>query len=155
MEEVKVYTDGSCLGNPGIGGWAFVIVHDEGVTCRSGNSQGKTTNNIMELTAIIKILEYASIHSISNLKIYSDSKYCILGITKWIQQWEQNDWMSSAKRKIKNADLWKTFHRLKNSIDIVTFEHVKAHNGDKYNTMVDELARIAASKYEVHEVDEE
>mgnify|MGYP001460113298 CR=1 FL=1 len=139
-----IYTDGSCLGNPGKGGWAFIYIHDDGVTSYSG-SNPSTTNNIMELTAIIEGLKYiSSLPDVQKIEIYSDSKYCIDGITKWINKWVQNNWKTSSNNKVKNENLWKELYEYTSNLS-VEFHHVKAHNGDKYNTMVDNLAQNAAT----------
>lgn len=136
-----LYTDGSCLGNPGPGGWAYIVVHEDGVSCFSGMSGGNTTNNVMELTAIINALKHINGQE---ALIYSDSKYCINGIENWLPKWVENNWLSSNKKPIKNCELWQEIHALIQNNQNVTLKHVIAHNGEKYNTIVDELARKAA-----------
>jgi ribonuclease HI len=139
----EIYTDGSCLGNPGIGGWAFVVVHSDGVTCRWANSQCNTTNNVMELTAALKALEHAQEKSIQNIQLYTDSNYLKNGMTQWLELWKQNDWKTSNGKCVKNTDVWKSLDSL-NSVLNVQWIHVKAHAYNYYNNMVDKLANEAA-----------
>jgi ribonuclease HI len=146
-----IYTDGSCLGNPGPGGWAFVHVRDQGVTCRSSPSYGETTNNIMELTAIIKALEYALKNEEKEVVIYSDSNYSIKGIKEWLPKWVDNNWKTSNNKNVKNVEYWKDYKALYDRFEKVELNYVKAHNGDKYNEMADKLAKIASEEYNLVE----
>ena len=139
----EIFTDGSCLGNPGIGGWAFVVVHNDGLTTRWANSQCTTTNNIMELTAAIKALEYSKQKNITDIKLYTDSNYLKNGMTLWLQQWKSNDWKTSSNKNIKNEDLWKILDEFNTELNI-EWIHVKAHADNYYNNMVDKLANEAA-----------
>lgn len=139
----EIFTDGSCLGNPGIGGWAFVVVHNDGLTTRWANSQCTTTNNIMELTAAIKALEYSQHKNITDIKLYTDSNYLKNGMTLWLQQWKNNDWKTSSNKNIKNEDLWKILDEFNIELNI-EWIHVKAHSDNYYNNMVDKLANEAA-----------
>lgn len=141
---MNIYTDGSCLGNPGKGGWAYVHVHDDGVTGNFGSSDS-TTNNIMEMTAIIEALEYASGFEDRGVTIFTDSTYCINGICTWMQQWKANGWKTSANKPVKNAQLWQDIDALLQGVS-AQFSHVKGHSGDTYNGMADHLAREAAAK---------
>ena len=102
--KLEIYTDGACLGNPGPGGWAALIIDNNQEKILSGNNE-MTTNNRMELLAIIKALE--SINHHLEITIYTDSKYVINGITSWIKKWKTNDWKNSSKTPVKNIDLWK------------------------------------------------
>jgi len=133
---IKVYTDGSCLENPGKGGWAAIIIIDKQKKIFSGN-QKNTTNNRMELMAPIMALK--KIRKKSEITIFTDSKYVKDGITDWIKKWKVNNWKSSNKKPVKNKDLWIKLDNvcLKHK---VTWKWVKAHAGNKYNNLVDELA---------------
>lgn len=141
---MQIYTDGSCLKNPGPGAWAYVVVHDDGTTCRWG-SETTTTNNAMELTAIAEALRYAISTGASDTTVYSDSKYCINGITQWIPKWKTNSWLTSNNKPVKNKELWQELDELNTQLTVV-YRHVKGHSGDVYNTMADTLANSAASK---------
>lgn len=139
-----IYTDGACLGNPGEGGWAGIIYDSKENHKRIvAGSEQYTTNNRMELLAVIESLKSISFNT--NVKIYSDSKYVLEGITKWIHNWKKNYWMSSNKKQIKNIDLWKQLDDLVERFDI-SWEWVKGHSDDKNNNEVDELARLEAQK---------
>ena len=137
---IKIYTDGSCFGNPGKGGWAAIIFKDNEKKILKG-SKDLTTNNQMELTATIKALEYISTKD--KIQIYTDSKYVKQGITEWITKWKINGWKTSKKEEVKNKDLWLELDNLtsKNSIEWVW---VKAHSDNDLNNEVDLLARKEA-----------
>ena len=132
----KIYTDGACSGNPGRGGWAAIILDGKGQSSISG-SENKTTNNRMELMAPIMALK--KIKNKSEIIIYTDSRYVKDGITEWIKKWKLNNWKSSNKKPVKNKDLWL---KLDNSCQRhnVSWKWVKAHAGNKFNNLVDELA---------------
>ena len=132
----KIYTDGACSGNPGKGGWAAIILDGKNQSSISG-SENKTTNNRMELMAPIMALKKIKIKS--EITIYTDSRYVKDGITEWIKKWKLNNWKSSNKKPVKNKDLWIKLDNvcLKHK---VTWKWVKAHAGNKYNNLVDELA---------------
>lgn len=140
---IDIYTDGSCLGNPGIGGWAFVVCHDDGIVCRWANSQCDTTNNIMELTAAIKALEYATQKNMTSINLYTDSNYLKSGMTQWIASWKSNGWKTSNNKNVKNLCLWKSLDSYSSKLNI-EWIHVKAHADNYYNNMVDKLANEAA-----------
>ena len=134
-----IYTDGACSGNPGAGGWAAVIFDkSSGQKSRRIGREIETTNNRMELRAIIEALE--SIPKESNLEIFTDSKYVINGIESWIIKWKRNNWLGSNKKKVKNRDLWQKLDILSKQFQI-KWNWVKGHSGDKYNDEVDKLAR--------------
>ena len=135
--KLKIYTDGACSGNPGKGGWAALIIDkDQNQTSISGNEY-KTTNNRMELMAPIMALE--TIKKKSEITIYTDSKYVKDGITDWIKKWKLNNWKNSNKKKVKNKDLWIKLEETC-SKHKVNWKWVKAHAGNKFNNLVDELA---------------
>ena len=134
--KLKIYTDGACSGNPGKGGWAAIILGDSNQSNISG-SESNTTNNRMELMAAIMALK--KIRKRSEITIFTDSKYVKDGITDWIKKWKVNNWKSANKKPVKNKDLW---IKLDNSCfkHKITWKWVKAHAGNKYNNLVDELA---------------
>ena len=133
---IKIYTDGACSGNPGRGGWAAIILDGEKIEKISG-SEDNTTNNRMELTAVISALKYVKD---KDLEIYTDSKYTKDGIEKWISNWKKNGWKTANKQDVKNKDLWDELDQL-NSEKNVQWNWVKGHANNQYNNMADELAR--------------
>jgi len=138
-----IFTDGSSLGNPGPGGYGALIVYpklDEIVEL--GGSKPMTTNNEMELSAIIAALSYA-INSSTTIHIYTDSQYAINGITAWMHGWAKNGWKTKTGEDIKNKSLWQTLHSLMSERpkDSVTFHHVRGHVGVAGNERVDDIAR--------------
>ena len=137
---INVYTDGSCLGNPGNGGWAFLIEEEKDIRYRAGFEKN-TTNNQMELIAAIKALEF--LNKYNDITINTDSNYVKEGITNWIFNWKKNNWKTSTKQLVKNRELWE---RLDNLCEMknISWSWVKAHNTSKFNNQVDELARKAA-----------
>ncbi|MDB2371654.1 ribonuclease HI [Alphaproteobacteria bacterium] len=137
---IEVYTDGSCLGNPGTGGWAFQIFN-EGTIINHFGYQLDTTNNQMELTAAIKALEF--LQKESEIIIFTDSTYVRNGITSWISNWKKNNWKNSQRKDVKNKILWKKLDVL-NSQKNITWKWVKAHDINEHNNKVDLLAREAA-----------
>ena len=138
---IKIYTDGSCLSNPGNGGWAAIININGEIKKISGNEKN-TTNNRMELIAPIKALK--NINSKDPIEIFTDSKYVKNGITEWINTWVLNNWKTSKKEDVKNKDLWLELHKLNQSLN-VKWNWVKAHAGDPLNEEVDMLAKKAAN----------
>ena len=138
---IKIYTDGSCLENPGNGGWAAIII-DDGKKTQIKGSKKNTTNNQMELMAPIEALK--KIPKGSEVQIFTDSKYVKSGITEWIHNWKKNGWKTANKQKVKNKDLWVELDLLSNQFDI-KWNWVKAHSNDKLNNEVDLIAREAAN----------
>ena len=137
---IKVYTDGSCLGNPGNGGWAFVVINEKDISYRAGFERN-TTNNQMELMAAIKAIEFLDKYNDINLN--TDSNYVRQGITNWILNWKGNNWKTSTKKVVKNRELWERLDKLNLSKNII-WSWVKAHNVDEFNNQVDQLARQSA-----------
>ena len=137
---INVYTDGSCLGNPGNGGWAFLVVSENNISFRTGFEKN-TTNNRMELIAAIKALEF--LDNNNKISLNTDSNYVKQGITTWILNWKKNYWKTSTKQLVKNKELWERLDNLNKRKDII-WNWVKAHDNNKYNNQVDELARKAA-----------
>ncbi len=138
---IKIYTDGSCLGNPGFGGWAAIIFLNDKKIKINGKKRN-TTNNQMELMAPIKALKKIPVGK--KVQIYTDSKYVKIGITEWIKSWKKNNWKTSSKKKVKNKDLWKELDRLSEKHQI-KWLWVKGHSGDIVNEEVDQLAKEAAN----------
>ena len=138
---IKIYTDGSCLGNPGNGGWAAIIIIDGKKTHIKG-SKKNTTNNQMELIAPIKALN--KIPRGSKVQIFTDSKYVKSGITEWINNWKKNGWKTANKQKVKNKELWTELDFLSGKFEI-KWSWVKAHSIDKLNNEVDLIARETAT----------
>ena len=137
---IKIYTDGSCLKNPGNGGWAAIINNDNQIKKISGSVKD-TTNNKMELMAPIKAIQ--EVKEQQPIEIYTDSQYVKLGITDWIHKWIKNNWQTSKKEPVKNKDLWMELYDLTKSHEI-KWIWVKAHAGNKLNEEVDLLAKQAA-----------
>jgi ribonuclease HI len=142
-ESVEVYTDGSCLGNPGKGGWGAIIKWDDGESQVWGSS-AHSTNNEMELTAIYNACLELNKNSVKQATIYTDSNYAKRGITEWMPKWRTNGYKSSANKPIKNMEIWKLLDEEQQKIDHIEWKHVKAHNGDVMNERVDKLARESA-----------
>ena len=137
---IEIYTDGSCLENPGNGGWAAIINNDGKIEKISG-SEKNTTNNRMELMAPIAAL--SKITKKKKVQIFTDSQYVKMGITNWIHNWIKNNWQTSKKEDVKNKDLWLNLYKLTQSHD-VEWHWVKAHAGNTLNEEVDALAKDAA-----------
>ena len=138
---IKVYTDGSCLENPGNGGWAAIII-DDGKKTQIKGSKKNTTNNQMELLAPIEALK--KIPKGSEVQIFTDSKYVKSGITEWIHNWKKNGWKTSDKQPVKNKELWEELDLLNNEFEI-SWNWVKAHSSDQLNNEVDLIAKKAAN----------
>ena len=138
---IKIYTDGSCLGNPGNGGWAAIIINDKKKIWIKGSKKA-TTNNQMELLAPIKALK--KIPKGSNVQIFTDSKYVKSGITEWIHNWKKNGWKTANKQPVKNKELWSQLDLMTSEFEI-KWSWVKGHSSDKLNNEVDLIAREAAN----------
>ena len=134
MEKVTIYTDGACSGNPGPGGWGAVLIYNE-------NKKEETTNNIMELTAVIealKLLKYPC-----EVDLYSDSAYVVNSFKQgWIFNWQKNNWKTASKEPVKNREIWEELYNL-TKIHKVNFIKVKGHSDNELNNRCDELARNA------------
>ena len=135
---IKIYTDGACSGNPGIGGWGVVILEDNKNEIYLNGGNNNTTNNKMELTATIAALKY--FQDKKDISLITDSKYVKEGIQSWIQNWKKNGWKTSAKKPVKNKELWIELDELISRHNI-TWEWVKGHSGNKHNEKADYLAR--------------
>ena len=137
---IEIHTDGSCLENPGNGGWAAIINTNGNIKKISGNEKN-TTNNRMELMAPINALK--NVNSDEEIIVYTDSQYVKLGITEWINSWVKNNWKTSKKEEVKNKDLWTELHNLNKTLK-VKWIWIKAHAGNPLNEEVDLLAKKAA-----------
>ena len=135
MTRIQVYTDGSARPNPGPGGWAVVVVNPNGDPIIYRGHDPDSTNNRMELTAVIEALARIP-HPID---LYTDSQYVKRGITEWIIKWKANGWMTAARKPVKNHELWIALDELSSKRD-VNFRWVKAHNKNKYNELADKIA---------------
>ena len=138
---IKIYTDGSCIENPGKGGWAAIILNDGNKIEIKGNKEN-ATNNQMELLAPIQALK--KIPKGSKVQIFTDSKYVKSGITEWIHNWKKNGWKTASKQDVKNKELWLELDLLNNEFEI-NWNWVKAHSTDELNNEVDLLARSAVN----------
>lgn len=139
--KIKIYTDGACSGNPGKGGWGALIQENDNEKKLSG-SELNTTNNRMELTAVIKALEHYD--EAKEIEVFTDSKYVMQGITEWIKNWKNNHWKTSQKKDVKNKDLWVLLDTVSAKHDI-KWSWVKGHAGDYGNEIADKLATQAIS----------
>lgn len=142
MKTIKVFTDGSCLGNPGAGGWAAILCYGEYEQEISGGFS-YTTNNRMEMIAAISALE--KLKESCLVKLYTDSQYLRNAVEKkWLEFWEKNNWKTAAKKTVKNQDLWKRL-QLQLKRHTVTFIWVRGHSGHVGNERCDAVARMKAS----------
>lgn len=148
MNKITVYTDGGCTGNPGPGGWAAVLLYD-GKEVKLSGGDPSTTNNRMELTAVIKALSYINENSdlrVKSVEIFTDSQYVKNGLTQWIFNWIKNGWKTAAKKPVKNKEYWIA---LKDEADKLQLKWnwVKGHSGDEYNEMCDSLVEGERLKF--------
>ncbi|MFO7850507.1 MAG: ribonuclease HI [Spirochaetia bacterium] len=146
--EIVIYSDGGCSGNPGPGGWAFVLLDGDRRRERSGG-EARTTNNRMELTAVTQALETVLKETElqgRKVHIYTDSQYVKNGISTWIHTWEKNGWLTSAKKPVKNQEYWKRLKELTDSMDI-QWNWVKGHAGDELNEACDSMVQGEIKKY--------
>ena len=137
MKQIEIFTDGACSGNPGPGGWG-VLLRWNGVTKELYGGEADTTNNRMELTAAIKALN--ALKEPCKVDLYTDSVYVRNGISSWIDSWKANNWKTSAKKPVKNAELWQQLDEAR-SRHKVSWHWVKGHAGHPENERCDELAR--------------
>ena len=138
---VDVFTDGACKGNPGVGGWGALLrsgLHSREIY----GGEVATTNNRMELMAVIRALE--ALKKPCRVRVHTDSQYVQLGISKWIHGWKKNGWRTADKKPVKNAELWQELDRLAASHDI-EWLWVKGHSGHDGNERADELANLGAA----------
>ena len=136
MEEIEIFTDGACRGNPGLGGWG-VLIRKNGEESSLWGGERDTTNNRMEMEAAIRGLE--SIVESSNITITTDSNYLKDGITQWLEGWKKKDWKTASKKPVKNKDLWMRLDEL-SQFHNVNWKWVKGHSGHRENEIADLLA---------------
>jgi ribonuclease HI len=141
---MEIYTDGGCSGNPGPGGWAYVIIKDKVPFTEKWGAEKLTTNNRMELQAVIAALEFLALEEKKEEKIavYTDSQYVQKGITIWLAEWKKRGWKTSDKKPVKNKDLWQRLEALAEQFP-VSWVWVRGHAGNEYNERCDELTRTA------------
>jgi ribonuclease HI len=139
MSLVEIYTDGACRGNPGPGGWGALLTAGEHVKELSG-AEPLTTNNRMELTAVIRALE--ALKRPSELRIFTDSEYVRRGITEWMQSWKARGWKTADRKPVKNQDLWERLDALA-TVHRIEWRWVRGHSGIPGNERVDQLANEA------------
>ena len=139
---LEIYTDGACRGNPGVGGWGAILKYDDKIKEINGFSK-ETTNNIMELSAVIKALK--ELNRSCNIIITTDSNYVKDGITKWIHNWKKNGWKTANKKPVKNKELWLELDNLVTQHQI-NWKWIKGHSGHPENERADQLANQAIDK---------
>lgn len=144
MKRIEIFTDGACSGNPGAGGWGVILRYKDLEKELSGG-EAETTNNRMELRAVIEGLK--ALKEPCNITLYTDSRYVMDGIEKWIYSWKKNGWKTANKKSaVKNVELWQELDELRNKHEI-RFVWVKGHAGHQENERCDELARLAAAEF--------
>ena len=142
MKKIVIYTDGACSGNPGVGGFGAILRFGK-LEKKIQGAHSHTTNNQMEMLAVIRALE--ALNERCEVEIYTDSKYVMNGITTWIQNWLRNDWKNAQKKPVKNKGLWQRMLTVIEKHD-VSWHWVRGHTGDVYNEKADSLARNAIDK---------
>ena len=147
-KEIDIFTDGSCSGNPGPGGWAGIIIHDL-ISILTGH-ETNTTNNRMELAATINVIKL--IDPEININLYTDSNYVKNGITVWIYNWIKNNWKNSQKKDVANKDLWLQLYDLNNTYTI-NWKWVKAHENNTYNNLADEYAVLSMKNQKSYNIE--
>jgi ribonuclease HI len=143
LSHVTIYTDGGANPNPGAGGWGVLLIADNGVEKELSGSEKNTTNNRMELRAVIEALR--ALKRPCAIDLYVDSEYVKKGVTEWMEKWIKNNWINSQKESVKNRDLWEILNK-ELTRHKVQWHWVKGHAGNVYNERVDQLATAARSK---------
>lgn len=142
MKSVVIHTDGACIGNPGPGGWAALLRYDNAEREISGGCR-KTTNNRMELQAVISALQ--ALKEPCNVTVFTDSRYVKDGIESWITRWKGNGWRTAGRAPVRNVELWQALDAARTGHK-VTWRWVKGHAGNEDNERVDRLARAEAER---------
>lgn len=153
---IDVYTDGGSSGNPGPGGWAFIVLYPDGSQVERSGGSGETTNNRMELEAVIRALKFLGSKSIEvlgqatgevrqTINLHTDSQYVQLGISRWIHTWIQNGWKTSGNKAVKNQELWKRLWELTQQFQL-RWVWIKGHAGNPYNERCDRLVQKEIKK---------
>ncbi|MDR1893258.1 MAG: ribonuclease HI [Spirochaetales bacterium] len=144
---VQIYTDGGCLGNPGPGAWAYLIIFPrEKPPLSASGGEEATTNNRMELTAVIRALTAVSRGTFSGVELFTDSQYVKNGIGSWIDRWLKNGWKTKEGKPVKNRDLWEELWGLQNQVR-PRWHWVKGHGGNPHNEACDALVQQEYAKY--------
>lgn len=140
MKEVTIYTDGACSGNPGPGGWGAILMYED-IKKEISGAQKDTTNNIMEITAVLEALKLLKVEC--SVKVYSDSAYVVNAFNQgWIENWKKNNWRTAGKDPVKNKELWEELYELTQKHK-VEFIKVKGHSDNEFNNRCDYLATSA------------
>lgn len=135
---MELFTDGACSGNPGPGGWGYILRHPaSGAEVERSGAERATTNNRMELMGVIRGLE--ALTQPSRVELYADSQYVLKGLEEWLDQWKARGWRTAAKRPVKNAELWKRLDELRETHDL-RYHWVQGHDGHPENERADRLA---------------
>lgn len=143
MEEIQIFTDGACSGNPGPGGWGVICIHPI-YPMEQWGSAPQTTNNRMELTAAITgVKEWTRVGRAVRAVLLSDSQYVVKGITQWIYGWRRNGWRTANKKEVENRDLWETLWHISEEANNLSWQWVRGHDGHPGNEAADALARRA------------
>ena len=146
MDNIIIYTDGGCRGNPGLGAWASILISEKhALRLEIGESEEMTTNNKMEMKAVIKALE--RLKKSHNIKVYSDSAYLVNGMNEWIYSWQKNNWIKSDKKPVENKEYWIKLIELSKKHNI-EFIKVKGHSGNQENDRADEIVNILMDEHE-------
>lgn len=140
------YTDGGCSGNPGPGGWGYCILKDGRMVASSSGGEKLTTNNRMELTAVIELLKFAVSNNMSGISICTDSQYVKNGITSWIGNWKKKNWRTASGDPVKNREYWEELEKLAEKLD-VRWTWVKGHAGIEWNEFCDDLTQKEIAKF--------
>ena len=143
---VHIFTDGACKGNPGLGGWGVLLRYGEHSKELCGGVE-QTTNNQMELTAVIKGLEALKKNFSGSVIVYTDSQYVQKGMSEWIFNWKKNGWKTAAKKPVANADLWQQLDALAAQFNI-QWQWVQGHNGHSDNEIADQLANQGIKNFQ-------
>ncbi len=150
MKCINIFTDGGCSGNPGPGGWAYIIIVNGSRKSVSGRER-ETTNNRMELAAVIYSLKDINSHekwNKSKIEVYTDSKYVQQGITSWIKNWEKNGWRTASKKPVKNKDLWMELKKVSQPLK-VSWHWVKGHSNHELNEECDRMVKKEIKKQNI------
>lgn len=140
MKKVTIYTDGACSGNPGPGGWGAILIYED-IKKEISGAKADTTNNIMEITAVLEALKLLKVEC--EVKVYSDSAYVVNAFNQgWIENWKKNNWKTAGKDPVKNRELWEELYELTQKHK-VEFIKVKGHSDNEFNNRCDELATSA------------
>ena len=142
----SIYTDGGCSGNPGPGGWGYCILRDGAMIASSSGGDKLTTNNKMELTAVIEALKFAISNGIDSLELCTDSQYVKNGITEWISNWKKKNWKTASGGPVKNRQFWEELDQLSRGLDI-RWVWVKGHAGLEWNEYCDDLTQKEIAKF--------